>query len=118
MYFQFRCFPSATHCRVVLSRSARVSGRFASVIHSMYSRRQLGLKPSHSALALALFLSPAARSEGTLIGLRVARLARGAEAPASRSLIASFTYLRITRFGGRSLREVRRPNCPIASSVF
>src|SRR5690349_762820 len=64
MYFQLRCLPSATHLSVVLRRSARVSARFASVIHSMYSRWALGLKAAHAARALALFLSPRARSAG------------------------------------------------------
>src|SRR5690242_891515 len=64
MYFQLRCLPSATHLSVILRRSARVSGRFASVIHSMYSRWALGLNSAHATRALALFLSPAARSAG------------------------------------------------------
>jgi len=45
MYFQFRALPSASHFIVLARRSFRVSSRFASVIHSMYSRRWLGGKP-------------------------------------------------------------------------
>jgi len=35
-YFQFRFLPSASHLRVVVSRWALVSSRFASVIQSTY----------------------------------------------------------------------------------
>src|SRR5262245_62729680 len=38
MYFQFRGLPSVSHSMVVVSRRARVSSCFASVIHSTYSR--------------------------------------------------------------------------------
>ncbi len=38
-YFQFRPFPTASHSIVVATRFCRVSSRFASVIHSMYSLR-------------------------------------------------------------------------------
>lgn len=38
MYFQFRGLPSVSHSIVVCNRFSRVSSRFASVIHSMYSR--------------------------------------------------------------------------------
>src|ERR1041385_7499310 len=76
MYFQLRGFPCATHCRVVFSRSARVAGRFASVIQSMYSRLAEGEKAAHSAPALALFLRPAARSAGVAAGFFPFPLAR------------------------------------------
>ena len=37
-YFQFRDFPSAIHSIACFTRAARVSSRFASPIHSLYSR--------------------------------------------------------------------------------
>src|SRR5262245_22160771 len=60
MYFQFRIFPSLSHCTEVASRSSRVGTVFASVTHSTYSRFWLGLNPSYVASAF-LFLFTAAR---------------------------------------------------------
>ena len=48
-YFQFRLLPSAIHSTAWAMRLSRVSGRFASITHSTYSRRQLGGKPSNVA---------------------------------------------------------------------
>jgi hypothetical protein len=45
-YFQFLNFPSAIHSIACLSRRARVSSAFASVIHSMYSRARSTLRLS------------------------------------------------------------------------
>src|SRR5205823_3051507 len=45
-YFQFRLLPSAIQPTAASRRLWRVSSAFASVTHSTYSRRWLGLKPS------------------------------------------------------------------------
>ena len=63
-YFQFRRLPLASHRIVVATRFCRVSGRFASVIHSMYSRRGLGLKSLNTFAAFAFFFNAAERSAG------------------------------------------------------
>jgi hypothetical protein len=50
-YFQFRRLPSLSHSIAVAMRFCRVASCFASAIHSRYSRRQLGGKPSNDDLA-------------------------------------------------------------------
>lgn len=60
-YFQFRAFPSLSHLMVVCKRCARVSSRFASVSHSTYSRRWLGLKFPNVFRAFACFFSAAVK---------------------------------------------------------
>src|ERR1700736_6693075 len=65
MYFQLRCLPSAIQSMAVAMRLSRVSSRLASAIHSMYSRRQLGLKFWNVAAAALFFLRAAARPSGT-----------------------------------------------------
>src|SRR3954471_6003039 len=75
-YFQFRDLPSAVHSIVVSTRCSRVSGRLASVIHSMYSRRQLGLKLAQAAAAFLLRCKAAVRSAGSGRGGRGLALGR------------------------------------------
>src|SRR5437588_13109959 len=70
MYFQFRALPSVSHLIDLPRRSFRVSSRFASVIHSMYSRRWLGEKFSKVFRAFAFFFSAAVKSFGIGSGLR------------------------------------------------
>src|SRR6185369_82602 len=59
-YYQFRRFPSLSHSSAVAIRFCRVSSRFASAIHSRYSRRWLGAKASSEAFAFGAFASAAA----------------------------------------------------------
>ena len=61
MYFQFLGFPSASHSIVCCSRFARVASVFASVTHSTYSRRWLGLNVSNAACAFLFFFTAAAK---------------------------------------------------------
>src|SRR5215470_18871450 len=80
MYFHMRGLPSAIHAIAVSRRLVRVVSVRASVIHSMYSRRWLGLKSSKVALAFRFFRSAAARSGGTAsggFGLRFERVGDG-----------------------------------------
>src|SRR5271170_1513126 len=63
-YFQLRCLPSAIHSMAVAIRLSRVSGRFASAIHSTYSRLQLGLKAAKAAEAFLSFFRAVANSVG------------------------------------------------------
>src|SRR4051812_40275363 len=67
-YFQFRGFPSWSQVSVISMRVARVSGRLASVIHSMYSRRWLGLNFSHVAVAARFFRNTDSKSAGVFSG--------------------------------------------------
>ena len=66
----------------------RVSSRFASVIHSTYSRLWLGLKASKAVLAFLFFCSAPARSAGTRAGAFFSRGARATTTPSSFSAIA------------------------------
>src|SRR5436190_22507167 len=92
MYFQLRALPSASHLMDFARRSIRVSSRFASVIHWMYSRRWLGEKPSKVLRAFAFFLSAAVKSAGIGSGSRFFRSVRQvAFTPASLSAAAFFT---------------------------
>src|SRR4051812_15757629 len=92
VYFQLRALPSASHFIVFSRRSLRVSSRFASVIHSRYSRRWLGEKLSKVCRAFAFFLNAAARSSGTGMGARFFGWARpGTLVPASFSAAAFLT---------------------------
>jgi hypothetical protein len=50
-----RDLPSAIHSAACAARLRRVSSRFASPTHSMYSRRALGEKPSKTLRAALLF---------------------------------------------------------------
>src|ERR1700682_620922 len=61
MYFQFLDLPSASHFIVFATLSSRVCSRFASVIHSRYSRRWLGGKFSKVFRAFAFFFKAAAK---------------------------------------------------------
>src|SRR4051812_9044421 len=61
MYFQLRALPSLSHLIDLSRRSLRVSSRFASVTHSMYSRRWLGEKSSKVFRAFEFFLSAAVK---------------------------------------------------------
>src|SRR5437764_5899191 len=92
MYFQFRAFPSASHFSDLARRSFRVSSRFASVIHSMYSRRWLGEKLSNVLRAFAFFFNAAVNSAGIGNGLRFFGCVRpGALTPVWLSAAAFFT---------------------------
>jgi len=61
MYFQFLGLPSASHMIDVFNRSLRVSSRFASLTHSTYSRRLVGLKFSNVFLAFGFLFKAAAK---------------------------------------------------------
>src|SRR3954464_611133 len=63
-YFQLRRLPCASHSTVWVSLFARVSGRFASVTHSTYSRRHEGGKASKVAAAFGSESSAMRRSSG------------------------------------------------------
>src|SRR4051794_17567679 len=63
-YFQLRRFPCAIHSTAWATLFARVSGRFASTIHSTYSRRQLGANESKVAAAFGSAPRAARRSPG------------------------------------------------------
>src|SRR5580704_15560175 len=68
-YFQLRCFPSAIQSTAVAMRFSRVSARLASTIHSIYSRRQLGLKAENVAAAFLFLLRARLKSGGVLRAL-------------------------------------------------
>src|SRR5690606_11401280 len=108
-YFQFRRLPSAIHSMACASRFARVSSRFASTIHSTYSRLQLGGKASNVAFAALFFSSATARSSGTSGGGFGVDLRAGAFTPPSLSFIALRTCASRVRFGGRSCTEASLP---------
>ena len=74
MYFQLRGLPSAIHSIAWATRRFRVASVFASVIHSRYSRRWLGLKASKADWAFLFFFTAAAKSAGTSIAGFAARL--------------------------------------------
>jgi hypothetical protein len=57
MYFQLRGLPWLSHKIDIFNRCCRVSSRFASVSHSTYSFRWLGLKFSNVFRAFAFFAS-------------------------------------------------------------
>src|SRR2546423_4863888 len=92
MYFQSRALPSESHWSDFARRAFRVSSRFASVIHSMYSRRWLGEKFSNVLRAFAFFFNAAVKSAGIGNGLRFFGCVRpGALTPALLSAAAFFT---------------------------
>jgi hypothetical protein len=84
--------PSAIHSIACASRRARVSVRFASVIHSMYSRLWLGGNFLKDALAFLFFFNAADKSGGGAVATagRRGRL-RSTLTPYSLSAIAFLT---------------------------
>src|SRR5438445_11222296 len=91
-YFQLRCLPSAIHSTACAIRFTRVSSRLASVIHSTYSRLQLGLNAANVAAALLFFFNAAERSSGVAgVGFGGFRGVGGAAMRSSESFIACFT---------------------------
>src|SRR4051812_3093587 len=113
-YFQLRRLPSAIHSTAWASRFARVSGLFASVTHSTYSRRHEGEKASNVAAALGSESSAARRSSGVASSGLGGFFGRGF-GPASASDAARSISAFNSASGGRSSIEVKRPNWPIAS---
>ena len=80
-YFQLRLLPSESHSIAVAMRFCRVASVFASVTHSTYSRRWLGLNASKAFRAAGFFFRAAAKSAGTRSGcLRRRRLSRDLDA--------------------------------------
>src|SRR5208283_3090286 len=71
MYFQFLGLPSASHWTACSSRRVRVVWVLASLIHSTYSRRWLGLNFSKVVAASLLACKALARSSGTTSSLGV-----------------------------------------------
>src|SRR5206468_2240223 len=112
-YFQFRDFPSAIHSIACFTRAARVSSRFASPIHSLYSRLWLGGKASNATRAFLFFASAAVSSGGTGSSARGAFFFFSTVIPSSFSFIAFFISVESSFFDGRSFTDVRRPNCLI-----
>src|ERR1700728_2709892 len=100
-------------------RLSRVSGRFASAIHSTYSRLQLGLKAAKTDDACLFFFKAAVNSGGASIdgfcGFTTLRLAAIGLVywPLSTKAAAWRIHPSIRLSEGRSFKLVMRPRAPI-----